>query len=189
MATPQPQFIHVGRGDVWIGVQLPPSGTPVVLLPGGVPSDGLGNVSGRNVGSTLAESLWRYKPKTFDIRTQQTTGIVGYVVIEEELEIEFTFGEITFENLRDLMGTPANQNDFVSVGGLIVPNTPSVLIVAPRRAGGFIQAMLYAAYFSGDKVLTASREKDSPFKIMARAQALANRPLGDQLGYIHPSTT
>jgi hypothetical protein len=189
MATPQPQFIHVGRGDVWIGVQLPPSGQPVVLLPGGVPSDGAGNVSGRAVGSTLAESMWRYKPKTFDIRTQQNTGVAGYVIIEEDLEIEFTFGELAFENLRDLMGQGANQGDMISVGGIIVPSTPSVLLVAPRRAGGFIQAMLYAAYFSGDKVWTAAREKDSPFKVLARGQALASRPLGDQLGFIHPFTT
>ncbi len=188
MATPQPQFIHVGRGDVYIGTVLPPSGQVIPLL-AGVPSDGNGNPSGRFIGSTLAESMWRYKPKSFDISSQQTTGKVGYVIIEEELEIEMTFGEFTFENFRDLMGTPSNQDNFITVGGLIVPNTPSVVIVAPRRAGGFIEAVVYAGYMSGDKTFTFAREKDSPVKITVRGQALGNRPLGDQLGLLTPVTT
>jgi len=179
MATPQPELIHVGRGDLYIGVDVPTSGQVVPLI-AGVPA------TGRFVGSTLAEAMWVYKPRSFDIRTQQSTGIQGYVVIEEELDLEFTFGEISFENLRDLMATPKNQDTFMSVGGLIVPNLKSCLIVAPRRAGGFIQAMLYQAFFSGDRAWTAAREKDSPVKVTARAQALADRPLGDQLGYIHP---
>ena len=78
MATPQPELIHVGRGDLYIGVDVPTSGQVVPLI-AGVPA------TGRFVGSTLAEAMWVYKPRSFDIRTQQSTGIQGYVVIEEEL--------------------------------------------------------------------------------------------------------
>jgi hypothetical protein len=174
----QPQLIHVGRGDVYIGCDIPLD--PPVPMNNGIPT------TGRFVGATMADAVWTYKPKSFDIKTQQSTGIVGYVVTDEELDLEFTFGQIEYRNLLDLMATPLDQQTFVSVGGRIFPTTQSCLIVAPRRAGGFIQAFMYAAFFAMDRAFTFSREKDSPIKVTARALAIGTRLLGDQLGYIHP---
>ena len=39
MATPQPELIHVGRGDLYIGVDVPTSGQVVPLI-AGVPATG-----------------------------------------------------------------------------------------------------------------------------------------------------
>jgi hypothetical protein len=169
----------MGRGDIFMGVTVPAPGS-IVPLVNGIPQ------SGTFVGSTMGDAVWSFKPKHYTIKTQQATGPVGYVITDDEATLDFTFGEFTYRNLLNLMAPALDQITYVSVGGLIFPNIPSCLIVAPRRAGGYIQAMIYAAYFGGDRVLTFAREKDSPIKVTAMAQAVTTRPLGDQLGYVHP---
>lgn len=176
-----PINIHVGRGDIWIGVSVPVTGLAVALDANGAPADG------RNIGATLAPANWAYRPTTFDIRTQQNTGIVGYVVTEEDLRVDFEVGELTYQNLKDMLVTPRDQSTFVSVGGNIVPPLQSCLIVAPRRGGGYIEAMVYLAAFLEARELVFNRAGQISIKVAARAQAVTSRPLGDQLGFVHPA--
>lgn len=176
-----PINIHVGRGDVWIGCTVPNSGSVVPLDSNGAPA------TGRNIGATLAPANWMYRPTTFDIRTQQNTGIVGYVVTEEDLRIDFEVGELTYLNLKDMLVTPRDQGTFVSVGNIIVPPLQSCLIVAPRRAGGYIEAMVYLAAFLEARELVFNRAGQISIKVAARAQAVTSRPDGDQLGLLAPA--
>lgn len=175
-----PLNIHVGRGDVWIGVTIPTQGTTVSLNSDGQPADG------RMVGATLAGANWMYVPNPFRIKTQQSTMTSGFVTIEEEVKMEFTIGEITYQNVKDMFSSPKDQTTFVSVGGLIVPVIQSCLIVAPRRGGGFIEAMVYQAAFYGERTMGFFREKDMPVKVMAEGQADFTRALGDQGGFFAP---
>ena len=129
-----PQLIHVGRGDVYIGVTIPV--TPPVTLVNGVPA------TGRFVGSTMDACQMIYRPTVYDIMTQQSTVMVGNVITQEDLRIEFSVGELSYEALRDFVIGAQDRGDFISVGGNIVPPVLSCLVVAPRRAGGYIEAMV-----------------------------------------------
>jgi hypothetical protein len=177
----QPLNIHVGRGDIWIGVSVPAQGSTVALNADGQPADG------RMVGATLAGANWIYNPNPYKIRTQQSTMISGFVTIDEEVKIEFTVGEITYQNIKDMFSSPKDQTTFVSVGGLIVPVIQSCLIVAPRRGGGFIEAMVYQAAFYGERNMAFQREAHMPVRVIAEGQADFTRALGDQGGFFAPA--
>jgi hypothetical protein len=177
-----PILIHVGRGDIYINVPIP-TVPPVPLNVDGSPQPG-----GRYIGSTLDAAALIVSPTTFDIETQQDTGNVGYVTIKEDARIEFTPGELSYENLRDLTLSRLDQVTGISFGGIIFPQLFSVLIVAPRRAGGFISAMLYQAIFGEARNWAFARQNHQAPKVAARAQSLTTRNQGDRLGYYFPNT-
>jgi len=182
MPATNPLLIHVGRGEIFIDVPLPQAGVPVRLNVDGTPFPG-----GRYVGSTLDAASFIYRPTTFDIKTQQATGNVGYVTIEEDLRLEFTIGELSYENIRDTTLSRLDQGSGISFGGVIFPITKAVLLVAPRRAGGFQQAMIYQAIFSEERTFQFSRTGHLALKVVARALALTFRTEGDQLGHYFPN--
>jgi hypothetical protein len=172
-----PLNIHVGRGDIWIDVTVPAQGQTVPLNGDGQPA------TGRMVGATLAGANWIYNPTPFRIRTQQSTMISGFVTIEEEVKVEFTVGEITYLNIQQMFASARDQVTYTSVGGLIVPVIRSVLVVGPRRGGGFIEAMVYQAAMYGERSMSFMRENTMNFKVSAEAQADFTRVLGDQGGF------
>jgi len=176
-----PLNIHVGRGDLWMGVAAPVS--PPVPLTGGLPA------TGRFVGATISAANFIYRPVTFDIRTQQDTGIVGYVITEEDVRLEFEIGELTYENLRDFMIGAFDQGTFVSIGSIIIPPVSSILLIAPKRTGGsaFIEVMLYACVFSEDRTFPFQRQGWTNVRIIARGQSTLTRQQGDRLAFFHPN--
>lgn len=188
-AVTQPINIHVGRGDIWVGVDLPIGGSPVPLV-GGFPQ------TGRFFGATLAPANFIYRPTTFDILTQQDTSVQGYVITQEDLRLEFEIGEITYETLRDIWIGALDQGGFISLGGIVFPKVFSVLILAPKRLGSgtgvqpnlasFIEAMIYTAVFTEDRSFPFARENWSNIRVVARAQGVPTRQQGDRLGFIHP---
>lgn len=181
MATITPINIHVGRGDLWISVTVP--STPPVALTGGVPA------TGRFIGATVAPAQFMYQPRTFDIRTQQDTGIVGYVITEEDVRMEFEIGELVYENLRDFLIGAFDRTTFVSFGSIVFPATFSVLLIAPKRTGSsaFIEVMLYAAVFAEDRTFPFARESWTNVRIVARGQSTLTRVQGDRYGFFHPN--
>jgi hypothetical protein len=181
MPAINPLLIHVGRGELYIGVTIP--ATPPVALTNGQPADG------RYLGSTLDQCNMIYRPTTFDIRTQQSTTVVGYVITEEELRIEFGIGELTYENLRDTVMGARDNSGFITLGGNIVPATQSALIVAPRRAGGYIEAMVYLGVFAEDRTFGFLRQSWMNPRVVIRAQGILTRVQGDQLGFFHPNVS
>ena len=182
MPTTNPVLIHVGRADLYINVPVPASGAVPLNI------DGSPQTGGRQIGSTLDVATLIYRPTTFDIETQQSTGNVGYVTTKEDLRLEFHPGELSYENLRDLTISRQDQGTFISLGGIIFPQLLSVLLVAPRRAGGFISAMIYQCVFAEDRSWAFNRAGHQAPRVAARAQAVTTRNLGDQLGYYHPNT-
>lgn len=181
MAATNPILIHVGRGDVFINTPVPVV-PPVKLLVDGTP------IGGTNVGSTLDVATLIYRPTTFDIKNQQSTGTVGYVTVEEDVRLEFHPGEMSYANLRDLTISRLDQGTFISLGGVIFPQLLSCMVVAPRRAGGFISAMIYQAVFAEDRSFGFQRQGHLSVRVAARAQAVTTRTEGDQLAYFHPNT-
>lgn len=178
----QPINIHIGRGDIYIGVDVPT--VPPVPLVGGVPT------TGRFLGATIAPASFIYRPTTFDIMTQQDTSIQGYVITQEEARLEFEIGEITYETLRDIWIGAFDQGSYVSLGGVVFPKIFSVLVLAPKRLGSgaaFIQAMIYAAVFAEDRSFPFARESWSNIRVVARAQGVPTRQQGDRLGFVHPN--
>lgn len=129
-----------------------------------------------------------FKPNPHEIRSQQSTSVVGYVTITDDASIEFELGEMSYTNMVNTVPGRLDQVSFISFGGLIVPQIQSVLIVAPRRAGGYISCMLYQCAMYGDRNWTFNREGHLALKVIARAQGVTTRALGDQLGYFHPNT-
>lgn len=183
MPAINPIDIHVGRGDIWIGV-TPPSIPPVPLI-GGLPADG------RFIGATVAPANFVYRTSTYDIKTQQDTGIVGYVITEEEARLDFEIGELTYENLRDFMLGAVGNATYVTFGSKVFPPTFSVMLLAPKRSGGgsgaFIQVMLYAAIFAEDRTFPFARESWTNTKITARPLSQLTRSQGDRQGFFHPN--
>ena len=182
MPSTTPINIHVGVGNIWVGVTVPSAGNFVPLVSGDP-------TTGTFVGSTLEPATFSHKPKLFDIRTQQSTGVVGFVIVEDELTVEFTVGEITYTNLKNVILGFKDQGTFVSIGGTIIPVLQSLLIVAPKRSGGGanIEAMIYSAVIAEDKTFQFNREGHLAVKVTARSQADTTRSLGDQFGFIHPN--
>lgn len=180
-ASITPINIHVGKGDIWIGVDVPPEGQVVPINENGEPS------TGRNIGATTEGTNWIYRPTTLDIRIEQSTTLAGAVTTEEEMRLEFTVGELTYINIKDMFQTPRDQGQFISLGGLIVPAVNSVLIVSRRRGGGFIEAMLYSGFFTEDRSVAVSRASITGIKTVARGLGLLSRTPGDQLGFFAPS--
>ena len=188
-AVTQPINIHVGRGDIYIGVDLPAGGSPVPLV-GGIPQ------TGRFVGATIGPANFIYRPTTFDIMTQQDTSVQGYVITQEDLRLEFEIGEMTYETLRDIWIGAFDQGSFITIGGIVFPKVFSVLILAPKRLGSgtgvqpnqaaFIQAMIYNAVFSEDRNFPFARENWSNVRVVARGQGVSTRQQGDRLGMLHP---
>ncbi len=176
----QPRNIHVGRGDIWLGVDVPDEGNKVPLDLSGRPS------TGRNIGATVGPAIFRYNTTTVDIETQQTTMMVGFVTNTEDLRIEFEVGEITFLNLRSLLLAPKPQGDFIAMGGIIVPQVNSFMVVAPRRGGGFIEAMIYEAVAVESREFTFDRAGVMKVKTVVRGQAVVTRTPGDQGGFLTP---
>jgi hypothetical protein len=178
----QPDLIHVGRGDLWVNVDVPvaPSVAPVALV-NGAPA------TGTYVGATLAAALLNYNPGIFDIVTQQATGVVGTVITAEEFSIEFTAGELTYANLKNFILGAGDGTTYVTVGGFIVPTITSLLMVAPRRAGNYITVFIYKAAFIDNRQFSFNRTGQLEFRIRARAQADPARYLGANLGYFHPN--
>lgn len=185
MPATNPILIHVGRGDIFINVPppavIPVAAPPVVLNPDGSPTTG-----GRYIGSTLGPARMIWRPRTFDIRSQQATSIVGYVITEDELNLEFEVGEIAYENLRDTIMGMLDQGGAVSMGGIIFPRVLSCLVVAPRRAGGFMQGMIYQGVMGEDRTFEFNRAGQLSLRVVFRGQGITTRNLGDQLGYFWP---
>lgn len=180
MPFSNPDLIHVGRGDIWIDVPVPAEGSLVPLDSQGNPGSGI------NIGSTLGPALYRYNVTTVDIRTQQSTMVVGYVTNEEDVRMEFEVGELTYENLKRMLLTPKALSGYVAMGGLIVPDTHSFMLVAPRRAGGFIEAMVYKAVAVENREFSFNRAGVMSIKTIVRGQAVTTRSLGDQGGFVAP---
>ena len=177
----QPDLIHVGRADLWTGVTLPAGVGNFVALVSGKPA------TGTYVGATLAATILNYNPGIFDIVTQQNTGVVGTVLTSEIFNMDITLGELTYANLKAFMLGAADATTFVTVGGIIVPTLLSVLLVAPRRAGNYITAMIYQAAMIDNRAFSFDRTGQLVHKVMARGQAVVARVLGDQLGYFNPN--
>lgn len=176
-----PENIQVARGDLWLDVDVPTSGA--VPLVNGEPA------SGTSVGATMGPANVRYRPTALDIMIQQTTVIVDQVITAEDLRIEFTLGEITYDNLVNFFMGSTGNGDYITLGGRTFPKEASVLLVSPRRDGTYFQAMLYRATFSEERDLAAAREAVMAPRVIARGLGVLSRPIGDQVGYVHPAVT
>lgn len=176
-----PANIQVARGNIWLGVTVP--ATPPVPLINGEPA------TGTSVGATMGPASVRYRPTALDIIIQQTTVIVDQVITAEDLRIEFTLGEMTYNNLvRFFMGA-TGVTTYVTLGGRLFPAEASVLLVSPRRNGTYFQAMLYRATFSEERELAAAREAVMAPRVISRGLGDLSRTEGDQVGFIHPAAT
>lgn len=170
--------IHIGRGDLYYGCTVPV--TPPVPLQGGLP------LSGYFIGGTLAPAALNYKVTTVDVRTQQSGVLAISVINTEDLELEFEIGELTFQNLQNLIigaGLSPFGSPTISIGGQVAPVFNSLLLVTPKRDGSFQQVMIYNAYFPRDRMITFAREKESSIKITAVGIGVFTRARGDQLGF------
>ncbi len=180
-STVNPDAIHVGRGDIYVGVPIPV--TPPVALQNGIP------LSGTFIGGTLEPASLNYKVTTVDVRTQQSGVLAISVVNTEDLELEFTIGEMTFNNLQSFIlgsGISPFGSPTVSFGGQVIPNTTGLLMVVPTRTGYFMEIMIYQAYFPRDRVIAFAREKETMMKVTAVGFGQFNRARGDQLGFWNP---
>lgn len=178
--TNTPGNIHIGPGEVYISVTVPATGSSVALT-NGAPA------TGTHVGATLGPAVWRYRASPFVIRQEQTPAPVGEYIQEEDLQIEFTLGELTYANLKLILAKPGDQTSFVSVGGQSVPNTASVLIVSKKRDGKYVEAMVYSATFVEDRSFEVQRRGTTGVRIMCHGIGDVTRADGDQLGFMHPA--
>lgn len=181
-----PGNIQVGKGEMFYNVTVPPTGSTVPLV-GGVPT------SGTFLGATLSECSFELDPKTLDIMSQQDTGPLDVVLIEERIKATFEIGEFTFQNLLSTYIGSFSQGTFVSFGGIITTPKVALLIVSPFRglvtpntgAGQYIEAMIYAPVFAGPRKIPFAREKETRIQVTAMGTSfLQSRPIGDRQGFI-----
>jgi hypothetical protein len=185
MAFGNQQNIHVGRADIWFGGAPPVSGATVPMT-GGQPTTQAPSVNGWNyVGLTLGGANFIYHPTVFEIMTEQTTAPVGAVTTQEEMRIEFGLAEVGYTQLKQLVTGAQDQGTFISLGGKTFPVTTALLLIAPRRYGGFIQMCLYNAVMTDDRNFNVARAAAMNPKIVAKGLADPSRNNGDQVGYIN----
>src|SRR5688500_4157562 len=89
---PDAKKIHVGAGNIYVGVTKPatgvlPAGPTMLAHVAGVPASGV------NVGHTTGGATFTYTPTKVDIDSDQSFGVVDTYVTTESCSLTFTIQE------------------------------------------------------------------------------------------------
>jgi hypothetical protein len=178
------QNLIIGPGWLYLGVDVPASGSPVALT-AGVPTNGIlvgytkdGNKFSNTLTQTAIEADESKAPLWEQIATEVLT-IEGILM----QEIDPAVVTAMLPN-----ATYVTASGLWTFGGLVsIPPAAqtSVCLVAQQRNGTkHVAATLYSAMNVEAFILNITRKaaSESPYKF--QAQPLGSRPVGDQLGQL-----
>jgi hypothetical protein len=191
--------IHQGPGKLWLGVQVPASGSRLAIDASGSPSGGTPVFAGATDGATTV----LLSPKLEPIAADQVAASIDVVMTGEAESIEVTLKESDLAKLKYFVahgsfasGTDTNlppgaqTYEEISFGGIVqIPKT-SVAVISPRRdaPSKFVVSQLYQAYQAEAIQLPFQRGKETIYKVKFEGLADPTRPAGDQVGKIYRQT-
>jgi hypothetical protein len=171
-------------GNVYTGCTLPTAyGVPT--LTAGVPA------GGTDIGATIGETVFTYNASIETVEIEQTTSRVAPHVTNEEVQMTFTIGETTADNLKVALSqthvaTVVNSGTYsvLHLGGHIDVTGNCVAVVAEKsnQPGLYYGGMIYNAYIAGAVNVSHKRSQVQQISVTLAGSALLTRSDGDRLG-------
>jgi hypothetical protein len=146
---PDAKKIHVGAGNIYVGVTAPatgslPTGPTMLAHTAGIPATGV------NVGHTFGGATFTYTPAKADIESDQSHGVVDTYVTGESCSLTFTIQERSAEALKLAFDAIGHIDDAAKTmffaGGIYGVTSTCIALVSKRRNGlgaGLVPAAKY----------------------------------------------
>src|SRR5579863_3477952 len=180
--------IHQGTAFLWYGVQVPVSGTRLLV-------DGNGNPIGGSpvpMGASDGAATFHMEAKIEEVAIDQETAPVDVLMTAESAYIEVTLKESALAKVAAGLahatysagtdtGLPVGAQNYeeITVGGLLTIPQCAVALISPRRGysspGKYMVACLYNAYAKNAFQIGFTRSKEATYKVRFEGLALLNR--------------
>lgn len=182
----QPNEIHVGPANIYIGVTAPASGTPPTWMThtNGVPPDGT------HVGATIGEATFTWTAEKEDINAEQVMGVLDQFITSQMGELTFEAEERNFALMSKTFDNIGSVNDgtrmgFYGGGGgtIIGIQYVTIFLSSLRRdiAGAYEIWVGYKCVSMDPMPLKYSRTGPSTYAVRFRCLPDTTRDEGDQI--------
>jgi hypothetical protein len=193
--------IHQGTAFLWYGVQVPVSGTRLLVDANGNPIGG----SPVPMGASDGAATFHIEAKIEEVAIDQETAPVDALMTAESAYMEVTLKESavakiaaglahgTYSSGTDT-GLPAGAQNYeeITVGGLVKIPQSAIALISPRRGfaspGKFMVACLYNAYAKNAFQIGFTRTKEATYKVRFEGLALLSRAVGDRVAQFYRQT-
>lgn len=182
----QPNEIHVGPANIYIGTTAPASGAPPTWAThtNGVPA------TGDHVGATLGEAIFTWTAEKEEITAEQVMGVLDMFITSQGGELTFEAEERnvalmqkTFDNIGTI--DDVTRSGFYGGGGGTIINIQytTIFLSSMRRdqAGKFEILFLYKCVSTAPMPLKYSRTGVSTYEVTFRCLPDTTRTEGDQI--------
>src|SRR4051812_40778412 len=104
--------IHIAPARIYVGTTAPATGDPPTWAPhtNGLPGTGV------DVGFTLGDAVFSWKPVMTDVPAEQSLGIVDIFISEETAQLEFEAQQRTYELLKAAFNNIGTVDDVTRTG-------------------------------------------------------------------------
>lgn len=195
MASPTPNNVHIGQGDIWIGGVAPAAGSdpndPTTSAVNFMLAGATGpNSGGTYVGFTNGPASLTYKPTYYNVVTEQALSELLVVPISEEAHLEFIMLESSYGNIQNAMGQSTTKVNLAGVtyqanfvGSKSALRTNLLTMYSKKRIAslGYFICTMYIVYSMDGAVFNLERRKETQMKVILKSLADTSRPVGDQL--------
>lgn len=191
--------IHQGPGKLWLSVNVPASGSRLLIDAAGEPTTGMPVFAGATEGAATVVLA----PKLEQISADEVAGPIDVVMTGEAASIEVTLKESDLAKLKHFIvhgsfssgtdtGLPPGVQEYeeISFGGVMAIPKTSVAVISPRRdaANKYVVSQLYQAFQAEAIQLPFQRGKETTYKVKFEGLADPSRAAGDQVGKIYRQT-
>jgi hypothetical protein len=186
----QPVHIHRRRGKLYYNIKALALNEDLILDANGVP-DALQNPDFIFIGATDAGYDFTAEPTFYEETVDEEDSPIEVGVESVAAQIAFSALEVLdIENKADMI--PWGTYSTNTVGGVttrritaggdrvILPALP-VAVVSPKKGGGYVGVIFYAAYNSGSHTLQFKKTERSKQDMVIKALSVPGRADGDKL--------
>lgn len=184
-------YVQIAQGDIWIGGTPPAAGIdltdPTTSALNTMQTGFTGPTSGGTaVGFTNGPSTFIFKPTYYLVESEQAFAEIMVVPTAEEATLDFIMLEASYFNLNRSMGRATSHIGAgfnANHGGGLNTVSTFLLVLNARKTVqvGYYILSIYQSYSFDGVSLNFERRKEMVNKVMMRALADTNRPVGDQL--------
>lgn len=182
----QPQEIHVGPANIYMGTEAPASGSPFTWAPhtAGVPA------TGDHVGATLGEAIFTWTAEKTEILAEQVMGVLDMFISNQGAELTFEAEERNFLLMQKTFDNIGSVDDTQRIGfyggggGTIIGiNYTTIFLSSGRRdiPGAYEILFIYKAVSTAPMPLKYSRTGPSTYEVTFRCLPDTTRAAGDQI--------
>jgi hypothetical protein len=188
--TLQPQEIHVGPAEVWMGVDPPATAPTEGTAPTWMEHDRGMPDSGTFVGATLGETVFTWTTEKTDIVAEQSMGILDKFISQQNATITFTAEERSYELMKHTFDNIFSVNDvdrmgFSGGGGGTTINIQytTIFLSSPRKdiVGKYEILVAYKCVSINAMPLTYSRVAPATYAVQFQCLPDTTRMRGDQI--------